>query len=190
VPNDPKTAALLKETEQKMNQTLEATRHDFAGVRTGRANPALLDRVTIENYGQVVPIKQAATISAPEPRLITISPWDKTTIKRIVDAITSSDLGLNPVSDGNLIRVPLPTLTEERRRELAKLVAKKTEEGKIAIRNLRRDAIEELRKLEKAHSISEDDLKRFQDRVQKLTDDHSKELDKMHASKEQELMEV
>ena len=181
---------LLKETDHKMQQAVEVARHEFAGVRTGRANPALLDRITLEYYESIVPVKQVATITAPEPRLLLITPWDKTVIKAIMDAISSSDLGVNPSSDGNVIRLPLPTLSEERRRQLAKLVAKKAEEAKIAVRNVRRDAIEELRKLEKSHTISQDDRKRFQDQVQKSTDVHSKALDELHAAKERELMEV
>jgi ribosome recycling factor len=189
VQKDP-IAPVLTEMDQKMKQALEATRHEFAGIRTGRANPALLDRVTLEYYETTVPIKQVASITTPEPRLLLISPWDKTVVKAIVDAITSSDLGLNPSSDGNVIRVPLPPLSEERRRELVRVVGRKTEEGKVAVRNLRREAVEELRKLEREHTISEDDRKRFQDQVQKLTDAHIKELDDLHGTKERELMEV
>lgn len=176
--------------EEKMQHTIEALRHDFSTIRTGRANPALLDKIMVDAYDTQMPINQLATVGAPEARLLVVSPWDKTVIGAIKNAITKSDLGLNPQSDGNVLRIPLPPLTEERRKDLAKVAGKKTEEAKVAIRNVRRDAIEELRKLEKSGDISEDDLKRAQDQVQKLTDKYTAESDKVHDAKVAEIMEV
>jgi ribosome recycling factor len=181
---------LMKETDSHMLESIDAVKREFGLIRTGRANPAILDRIRVEYYGQMVPVKQVATISAPEPRLLVISPWDKQMAKPVVDAITSSDLGLNPQSDGNIIRVPLPQLTTERRKELAKMVARKTEEGRVSIRNARRDAVERLRKMQKSGEISEDDLRRFQDQVQKITDGHIKQLDSVESDKEREIMEA
>jgi ribosome recycling factor len=180
----------LKDAEHRMKQALEATRHDFAAIRTGRANPALLDRIVVDYYDTPTPLNQLATISVPESRLLVVSPWDKSIIGEIRNAITKSDLGLNPIADKEILRIPLPPLTEERRKELSRLVAKKTEDGKIAIRNIRRDIIEELRKKEKGHDLSENELKRAQESVQKLTDRYIQELDKLHDAKVQEIMEV
>ncbi len=182
-------AQLMKEADLHMAQAVEALQREFAMIRTGRANPAVLDRVLVEYYGEKVPIKQVANISAPEPRLLVISPWDKAMVKPIMDAITSSDLGLNPQSDGNLIRVPLPQLTTERRQELARLAARKAEEGKVAVRNARRDAIERLRAMEKSGEISEDDLRRHQEQVQKITDAHIEQADRLLAAKQREIVE-
>jgi ribosome recycling factor len=182
-------AQLIKQTDADMLAAMEATKREFAMIRTGRANPAVLDRVTVEYYGERVPIKQVGTISAPEARLLVVSPWDKSLIKSIVDAITSSDLGLNPSTDGNMIRVPLPQLTTERRKELARQVKQKTEDGKIAVRNVRRDVIEKLRAMQKRGDITEDDLRRDQEQVQKITDAHIKQLDELQTAKERELME-
>jgi ribosome recycling factor len=182
-------AQLLKEMDVHMLETIDAAKREFAMIRTGRANPAILDRVLVEYYGEKVPIKQVGTISAPEPRLLMISPWDKQMIKPIIGAITSSELGLNPNADGNVIRVPLPQLTTERRKELARMVGRKTEEGKVGLRNIRRDAVEKLRAMQKDGTISEDDLRRFQDQVQKVTNAHIEQLDGLHAAKEREIME-
>ncbi len=181
---------IIKDHEQHMEQSIEALKREYSLIRTGRANPAVFDRVTVEYYGEQAPIKQVATIAAAEARLLTIQPWEKTMIKKIMDAITSSDLGLNPSSDGNLIRVPLPPLTTERRKELAKQVARKAEESRVAVRNVRRDAIEKLRALEKSGSISEDELRRDQERVQKITDAHIEEIGKVEKAKEREVMEA
>jgi len=180
---------LMKETDTHMVDALAAVKREFSLIRTGRANPAVLDRIRVEYYGQNMPINQVATVSAPEPRLLVISPWDKQMIKPIIDAITSSDLGLNPNTDGNLIRIPLPQLTTERRQELVKVVARKTEEGKVSLRNIRRDAIEQLRSMQKNGDISEDDLRRFQGQVQKITDGHIEQLDVMEKAKNEEIME-
>lgn len=181
---------ILEEAEEKMKKTVEATRREFAGIRTGRASPALLDRISVEAYGTHLPIQQLATLSVPEPRLLVINPWDKTTIGAIERAIMKSDLGLNPVSDGNVIRLAIPPLTEERRRELTKLVHRKAEEGKVAIRTVRREANDELKKLRKAGDLSEDDEKRAQERVQRLTDKYVAEIDRVQQHKEQEILEV
>ena len=180
---------LLKETDRRMLEAIEAVQHEFSVIRTGRANPAVLDRIRVEYYGQMVPVKQVATITAPEPRLLAISPWDKQMTKPVIDAITSSDLGLNPNSDGNIIRVPMPQLTTERRKELAKIVARKAEEGKVVMRNVRRDTVEKLRVMHKGGTISEDDLRRTQDQVQKVTNGHIEQLEGAQASKEREILE-
>ena len=188
VPDDA-VAKLMKETDTRMLESMDATKREFSMIRTGRANPAILDRVRVEYYGEMVPIKQVGTISTPEPRLLMISPWDKAMSKKIVDAITSSDLGLNPNSDGNVIRVPLPQLTTERRRELARMVARETEDGRVGIRNVRRDTVEKLRSMEKKGDISEDDLRRHQEQVQKITDAHIEQLDELAEAKQREIME-
>lgn len=180
----------LVDARHKMRAAIEHTRAELASIRTGRANPALLDKIMVDYYGTNVPINQVANISAPEARLLVIAPWDKSMVPEIQKAITSSDLGLNPSGDGTVLRIPLPALTEERRKDLVKVVGKKTEEGKIALRNVRREAIEELRKREKSHEISEDDLHRVQDEVQKLTDEFVAELEELQTAKEEELMEV
>jgi ribosome recycling factor len=180
----------LLEVRHRMKAAVDHTRAELASIRTGRANPALLDKVTVNYYGTMLPINQVANISAPEPRLLVVAPWDKSMVPEIQKAITTSDLNLNPSSDGAVLRIPLPTLTEERRKELVKVVGKKTEEGKVAVRNIRREGIEELRKREKKHEISEDDLHRAQDEVQQFTDDFVAQLDELHIAKEEELMEV
>jgi ribosome recycling factor len=180
---------LIKETDRHMLEVVDAVKREYSLIRTGRANPAILDRIRVEYYGQSTPLNQVSTVSAPEARLLVISPWDKQTIKPIIDAITSSDLGLNPISDGNLIRIPLPQLTTERRKELAKVVARKTEEGRVSVRNVRRDTVDKLRAMQKEGTISEDDLRRFQDQVQKVTDGHIEQLTAAEKAKEKELME-
>ncbi len=181
---------LLEETDQHMQQTMESLKREYSLIRTGRANPAILDRVMVEYYEERVPIKQVGTIASPEPRLLTITPWDKGMIKKISDAITSSELGLNPASDGNVIRLPLPPLTTERRKELVKQVARKGEEARVATRNIRRDAVERLRSMEKAGTITEDELRRYQEQVQKLTDSHIEQIGVTEKAKEKEVMEA
>jgi ribosome recycling factor len=180
---------LLKETDRHMLEAIDAAKREFNSIRTGRANPSILDRIRVEYYSQMMPINQVATVSAPEPRLLVISPWDKQMTKPIIDAITSSDLGLNPNSDGNVIRVPVPQLTTERRKELAKIIAKKTEDGKIAIRNTRRETVEKFRAMQKDGKISEDDLRRHTEQAQKVTDGHISQLEQVHAAKNKEIME-
>ncbi len=180
----------MTEAEQRMLGALDATMEDFRHIRTGRATPAMVDGITVEYYGTPTELPQVASIAAPEPRLLVITPWDKSMLGPISKAILNSDLSLNPSNDGQVIRLVLPPLTEERRKEYAKLAGKKTEEGKIAIRNVRRDAIEHLKKIEKSHDISEDDSKRAQDKIQKITDDFIRQLDAAHDNKVAEIMEV
>jgi len=181
---------VLEEAEAKMKKAIEALRHELAGLRTGRANPALLDKIQVQYYGSTLPVNQVATISVPEPRLLVIAPWDKGALPAIERAIIKSDLGLNPTNDGNVIRLAIPYLTEERRKELIKVLKKYTEESKVAIRNIRREANEELKALEKDHDISEDECKRAQEQVQKLTDKFIAEVDTIEKAKEAELLEV
>lgn len=186
----PTIADILKDAEHRMQGALDATLEDFRHIRTGRANPAMLDGISVDYYGTPTPLNQVGNISTPEPRLLAITPWDKSLLGPISKAILNSDLSLNPSNDGQMIRLVLPPLTEERRKEFAKLAGKKTEEGRIAVRNIRRDAIEHLKKIEKASEISEDESKRAQEKVQKLTDDFIKKLDQSHDKKVDEIMEV
>jgi ribosome recycling factor len=175
---------------ERMQKVIEVTKKDFATIRTGRANPAILDRVTVECYGSMMPINQVANISAPEPRMIMIQPWDKSILASVERAILKADLGFNPTNDGNVLRLIIPQLTEERRRELVKVLKKDAEEKRIAIRNIRRDANENIKKLEKDSVIAEDDSKKGLEDIQKLTDKYIAEIDRLTASKEQEIMEV
>jgi len=181
---------VLKTAKDKMQRSIEATERDFGTVRTGRATPALLDRVKVEYYGSELPVNQIATVSVPEARQLLIAPWDKSVLPAIEKAIFASDLNLTPLSDGSVIRLEIPALTEERRKELTKLVHHKAEEGKVAIRNLRRDANESLDKKQKASDISEDDCERGKKEVQKLTDDFIAKVDDLTKAKEAEIMEV
>jgi ribosome recycling factor len=178
-----------RKTEERMKDVIEATRREFASIRTGRANPALLDRVNVEAYGDVYPINQVASVSVPEPRLLVIQPWDRKLVPDIERAILKSDLALTPMSDGSIIRIPIPTLTEDRRRELVKVARKVAEEMRIRVRNIRREAIDILREKEKNKEITEDDLRRGQDDVQKLTDAFIAEIDSLLETKEAEIME-
>ncbi|HHV61542.1 MAG TPA: ribosome recycling factor [Firmicutes bacterium] len=184
------TKEVLKRTEERMKGVIEATKKEFSAIRTGRANPALLDRITVECYGSNLPINQVATISAPEPRLLIIQPWDKTVLGQIEKALLKSNLGLTPTSDGSVIRLTLPQLTEERRRELVRIAKKQAEDMRVTVRNLRREANEQLKAMEKDGQISEDELKRSQDEVQKLTDRYISEIDALLSAKEKEIMEV
>ncbi len=181
---------LLKEMEEKMHKALEATRRELTPIRTGRANPSLLDRVEVDYFGARLPINQVANVSVPEPRLIVISPWDKKALGPIERAIMKSDLSLMPNNDGSVIRLIIPQLTEERRREMTKIVGRKIEEGKVSVRNIRREAIEDLRSLKKEGELAEDEEKRTEEQVQKITDRFIYELDVAHRAKEAELMEV
>lgn len=178
------------EAEDRMDKVITALQREFATVRAGRATPSLLDRIEVIYYDTLTPLKQLAGVSAPEPRLLVIQPWDKKSIGDIEKAILKSDLGLMPSSDGSLIRLAIPQLTEERRRELVKYVRKKAEESKVGIRNIRRDANEEIKKLEKEAEISEDERHRAQDEIQELTDVKIKEIDRVLEVKEKEIMEV
>jgi len=182
--------AYFKEIEDRMLKCIEATRNEFASIRTGRASPALLDRIVVEAYGQPVPLKQVAGISTPDSRTLLIAAWDKGVVAQIRKAIEKSDLGLTPNIDGSSIRLVIPPLNEERRKDLAKVVKKKAEDGRVAVRNVRHRAHDELRAQLKAHDITEDDNKRMQESLQKLTDKFVKEIDALVAAKEKEIMEV
>lgn len=180
----------LADAEERMGKTAEALKRELATLRAGRANPSLLDKVEVEYYGVMTPLNQTSNVSAPDSRTIVVQPWDKSTLKAIEKAILSSDLGLNPNNDGTVVRISIPPLTEERRKELVKVVKKKGEEAKVAVRNIRRDLIEDLKKLEKNHEVSEDDLNRGLDEAQKVTEKGIKRLDEIIAAKEAEIMEV
>ena len=180
----------IGDATQRMDKSVEATHEHFNSVRTGRASSALLDRITIDYYGTPTPLKNLATINAPEPRMLTIQPFDPSSIKQIEKTIQESDLGLTPSNDGKVIRLPIPQLTEERRKELVKLVRQMAEEGKVAIRNVRRDAIKHLGELVKNGEVGDDEERAAETRVQKLTDDHTSKIDDLLKHKEAEIMEV
>ena len=180
----------MRDAEHKMDQALTHMKDDLAGIRTGRAAPAVLNRVTVEYYGTPVPLNQLAGVTVPEPRLLQVQPFDKSAIGAIEKAIMSSDLGITPNNDGNVIRLAFPPLTEERRKELVKQVHHRAEEGRVAVRNVRRHAKDEMEKLEHDGAISEDDLARAEKDLQKLTDRFVAEIDEIQGHKEQELMEV
>ena len=182
--------AELKEFERKMDKTLEVLASDFGTIRAGRANAQVLDRITVEYYGVPTPLNQVGTISSPDPRTLVIQPWDTTLLRAIEKAIQVSDLGINPQNDGKSIRLNFPQLTEERRKELVKQIHKYSETGKVAIRNIRRDAMEAFKKKQKASELTEDDLKIAEKDLQKLTDDMCKEVDALLEKKEKELMAV
>ena len=182
--------ALIGDCERRMTRTLEVLQQDLASIRTGRASPSLLDKIQVDAWGSQQPIQSVASISVPEPRLLVIQPWDKSMIGPIEKAIQKSDLGLNPNNDGSLIRLALPQLNEQRRNDLAKQVKKRAEESKVAVRNVRRDADSGLKKMEKDGKISQDDLRRALDRVQKLTDSSIKQVDEAADRKEKEVKEV
>jgi len=179
-----------KEFDAKMKKTVDVVISDFGGVRAGRANPAVLDKISVDYYGSPTPINQVAAIASPDPRSLTIQPWDATMLREIERAIMSSDLGINPQNDGRIIRLGFPQLTEERRKELTKLVRKYGEAGKVAIRNIRRDAMDKYKALEKKSEITEDDLKNYEKEMQDMTDKRCKEIDKLTEEKEKELMVV
>jgi len=181
---------VIREAENRMRRAVEALREDLMGIRTGRASPALLERVRVDYYGTPTPITQLATISAPEPRLLIVRPWDPSAIGAIEKSILKSDLGLTPSSDGKVIRIPIPPLTEERRRELARAVSHRVEEGHVALRNIRRDVLKDLQDMEKEKLISEDDFFRAKERLQELTDKYIKEMDEIGQQKQAEIMEV
>jgi ribosome recycling factor len=180
----------LRDAQHKMNRAVEVTREEMASVRTGRATPAILNRITVDYYGTQTPINQLASFSVPEPRLLVIQPYDRNAMAAMEKAIMQSDLGLTPSNDGNLIRLSFPQLTEERRKELIRLVRERAEEGRVAVRNVRRHAKEEMERLEREHSISEDELARAEKELQKRTDAHVAEIDELLDHKEKELMEV
>ena len=176
--------------EEKMKKSIESVASDFAAVRAGRANAAVLNRINVDYYGTPTPIQQIAAVGPPDPRMLVITPWDAHALRSIEKAIQESDLGINPQNDGKCIRLAFPQLTEERRKELVKQIHKYAEGGKVAIRNIRRDAIENFKKQQKASEITEDELKMVEKDMQKLTDDSCKELDKLLENKEKELMSV
>ncbi len=181
---------LLKDASQRMDKTVESMRNEFAGVRTGRATPHLLDRVVVDYYGAQTPLDQLSTIAATESRMLTITPYDKSSIKHIEKGILSADLGLTPSNDGDVIRLSIPELSEERRKELAKIVRGIAEEGRISARNIRRDVQNDLRELKESGDVGEDDEHRAETELQKLTDKHVEAVDKLLAGKEEEILEV
>lgn len=174
--------------QRRMHGAVDALKHDLSGLRTGRASTALLDTIHVEVYGSNMPLNQVATVSVPEPRLLTVQVWDRSNVQPVEKAIRSAGLGLNPVTDGQLIRLPIPDLTEERRKELAKLVGQYAEKAKIAVRNVRRDGMDQLKQDEKKGDIGEDDRKRLEQDVQKMTDDTIKEIDELAEAKEKEIL--
>lgn len=181
---------VIADARARMQKALEAVRHEFAALRTGRASPTLLEQIRVDYYGVPTPITQVATVTVPEPRLLVIAPWDKKMVKDVEKAILKSELGLVPSSDGVHVRVPIPSLTQERRKELAKVAHKHAEEGRVAIRNVRREAKEMIEDLEEEGDVSEDDRKRGVDELQKLTDKFIAEVDALLAAKEKEILEV
>lgn len=181
---------LIKHTEEKMNKTLSVLERDYKAVRAGRANASVLERITVDYYGVPTPIQQMAAVSVPEPRVLMIQPWDASTLKTIEKAILTSDIGINPQNDGRVIRLSFPPLTEERRKEIVKDIKKLAEDNKVAIRNTRRDAIEKLKGLKKANTITEDDVANGEKKIQNLTDKYCKEVDDMAALKEKEILDI
>ena len=181
---------LLNDADQRMKKSTEVFHRDIQGVRTGRASPSLVEQIIVDYYGTPTPLNQLAMVSVPEPRLLVIQPWDRQALSAIERQLQKSDLGLTPINDGTVIRLPIPALTEERRRELVKQLKRRLEESHVAIRNVRRDTQEHLRGIQKEKLISEDQLRRAQERLQKLTDQHVGEADKISAHKEAEVMEV
>ena len=181
---------VLKDAEERMSKAVEVLQDDLKTIRTGRASPALVERLLVEYYGTPTPLNQLATISAPEVRLLTIRPWDPSILPAIEKAILKSELGLTPINDGKIIRLSIPRLTEERRRELVRLVKKRVEEGRVAVRNIRRDALNDLRELEKEGLIAEDEFYRAKDDLQELTDKFTEKMGELGRKKEEEIMEI
>lgn len=181
---------LLKDASERMDKSVDAVRNEYAGVRTGRATPHLLDRVIVDYYGAKTPLNQLANIAASESRMLTITPYDKSSIQQLEKGILEADLGLTPSNDGDVIRIPIPQLSEERRKELVKVVRGISEEGRVSARNIRRDVLNDLRKLKGSGEAGEDDERRAENELQKLTDKHTEEIDKLLAGKEEEILEV
>lgn len=181
---------IIVKSEEQMKKSISFLKEDLSSIRAGKANPKLVDKIQVSYYGTMTPIAQVANISIPEPRAILIQPWDASLIKEIEKAIMASELGITPSNDGKLIRLVIPQLTEERRKDLLKVIKKETDNGKIAIRNIRRDAIEVFKKQEKSSEITKDDLKKAEDEMQKLTDKYSKLVDDVYKDKEKEILEV
>jgi ribosome recycling factor len=180
----------LDKAKQRMESALDSLRREFGAVRTGKASPALLDTVRVEAYGSRVPLNQVGTVSAPEPRMLTVQPWDRALMKDIERALRESELGLNPSNDGQIIRIPIPALTEERRKEYVRMLHKLAEEGRVNVRHARKDANDEIKHRQKDEGLSEDDIRREQDKVQKLTDQYIAKIEEMLKHKEAEVMEV
>ena len=181
---------LKKDTQERMEKTLESLHGDFGGLRAGRAHASLLDGILVEAYGNMSPVSQIGTVSVPDARTLSISVWDKGLVKSVEKALRESDLGLNPMNDGQVIRIPIPPLSEERRKELVKIAGKYAEQAKIAIRNIRRDAMDEVKKMKKDALISEDEEKKYNNEIQKWTDDAVKKVDEQYAAKEKDIMQV
>jgi ribosome recycling factor len=181
---------LLEDAKRRMDKSVETTAHEFTTIRTGRASAALLDRIQVDYYGTPTPLKQLATINVPEPRMLTIQPYDPGSIKGIERAIQESELGLTPSNDGKLIRLPIPQLTEERRKELVKVIKHLAEEGRVAVRNVRRDVMHDLKELVRDGAVGDDEERRAEDKAQKLTDEHVTRIDELLKRKEEEIMEV
>ena len=181
---------IKENTKNRMEKTLETLHNDFGSLRAGRAHASLLDGIMVEAYGSLTPLSQVGTVSVPDARCLSVSVWDRSLCKAVEKAILESDLGLNPASDGQLIRIPIPPLSEERRKELVKVAGKYAEQGKVAIRNIRRDALDGIKKLKKDNAISEDEEKRFSDEIQKFTDDFVKKIDDKIKKKEKDIMQV
>ncbi|WP_297964199.1 ribosome recycling factor [uncultured Anaerovibrio sp.] len=181
---------IVSSSEERLNKSIDALKREFGSLRAGRATPSLLDKVMVDYYGTPTPVNQVAKVSVPEPRMIMIQPWEKTMLHEIEKAIMKSELGLSPNSDGTAIRLSIPQLTQERRKELVKTVSKKAEEAKVAIRNIRRDANEHIKKLEKDKEITEDESKKGQEKFQKIVDSFIKTVDTLKEAKEKEIMEV
>lgn len=179
-----------REARAQMEKAVEATRREFSTVRTGKASPALLEMVRVDAYGSKMPLNQVGTVSAPEPRMLVIQPWDKSLLGEIEKAIMTSGLGLNPSNDGNVIRVPIPPLTEERRKDMVRLLHKQAEDGRIGVRHARQEANKEIKRRQQEHEIGEDEARRQMDEIQKLTDEYIGRIDKLLEAKEQEVMEV
>lgn len=182
--------SLKDDTLERMEKTIDALKNDFSGLRAGRAHASLLDGILVEAYGSMTPISQVGTVSVPDARTLSVSVWDKGLAKSVEKALRESELGLNPMSDGQLIRIPIPPLSEERRKELVKIAGKYAEQSKIAVRNIRRDAMDEVKKLKKDSLISEDDEKKYNNDIQKWTDDAVKKIDEQFSAKEQDIMQV
>lgn len=181
---------VFAKTEERMGKAIDSLNHDYAAIRAGRANPGVLDKVEIDYYGVPTPINQVAAVSISEARVLVIQPWDKNMIQPIEKAIQASDIGINPMNDGNVIRLTFPALTEDRRREIAKEISKRSEEAKVAIRNIRRDGMDAIKKLKKDNEITEDDQKNGEEKLQKITDKKIKEIEEVAAAKENEVMSV
>ena len=181
---------VLSDIDQRMDRTLDAFRRDLSQLRTGRATPSLIENLSVDYYGSATPLKQIASISAPDARAIMVQPWDRGSLREIEKSLQRSEMGFNPSNDGNVITVPIPPLTNERRQEMVKLLRRKSEDGKVSLRNVRRDGLETLRKMERDKAISQDDNRRAQDQLQKVTDGHTKQIDETASAKEAEILQV